>query len=171
MNTKNLLCLVATCALASSGAAQTQSLPEVAKAEKARREKIKATGGGAKLYTEGDRSGEATETGAEGKTAGDPTAPAAAPAKKGKEKTSEEIAAAKQTEWNDKVKKAQDELKAVEDRISKNERILASMYNITPARADIVNTIEADKKQLATLQKALVDLEDQRRRAGMPRPR
>ena len=43
------------------------------------------------------------------------------------------------------------------------------MYNITPARQDVVNNIEADKRKLADLQQSLVALEDERRRAGMPR--
>lgn len=43
------------------------------------------------------------------------------------------------------------------------------MYNITPARADMVAAVEADKKKIAALKQSLVELEDQRRRAGMPR--
>jgi len=123
------------------------------------------------MYTEGDRrGGDVSQTevgGAPAATAGAPAGSASAK----KEKTPEEIAAEKQGEWNEKVKKAQDEIKELEATIAKNERNLASFINITPARADLWNTIEADKKKLVDLQKSLVDLEDQRRRAGMPRPR
>ena len=172
MNMKNLLVLVSAVAFATSAAAQTQqSLPELAKAEKARRAQLRKEGGPAKMYTEGDRrGGDVSQTevgGAPAATAGAPTGSASAK----KEKTPEEIAAEKQGEWNEKVKKAQDEIKELEATIAKNERNLASFINITPARADLWNTIEADKKKLVDLQKSLVDLEDQRRRAGMPRPR
>ena len=45
------------------------------------------------------------------------------------------------------------------------------MYNITPARADLASRIEADKKKLAGLKQKLVEYEDERRKAGIPRPR
>ena len=48
---------------------------------------------------------------------------------------------------------------------------MGSLINITPQRADLANQIEADKKKLAELQQSLVSLEDERRRAGIPRPR
>lgn len=167
MNMKNLLVLVSAVALASSAAAQShQSLPELAKAEKARRAQLQKSGGAAKVYTEGDRSAAAPE--GDTTTAATTAAPAGTAGKK-KEKTPEELAAEKQKEWDDKVKTAQDNIKNVQDAITRNERILASMYNITPARQDVINNIEADKKKLADLQQTLVALEDERRRAGMPR--
>ncbi len=167
MNMKNLLCLVSAVALATSAAAQSQSLPELAKAEKARRARLQKAGGPAKVYTEGDRSGDAAQP----ESAGAPATGAAGSATKKKEKTPEEVAADKQKEWNDKVKQAQDQIRELEATISRNERNLASLINITPARVDLANSIEADKKKLADLQKSLVSLEDDRRRAGMPRPR
>jgi len=173
MNIKNLLCLVSALALATTAAAQTQpSLPELAKAEKARRAQLQKAGGPAKVYTDGDRTGSGDASQPESAAA--PAAGAGAPtgsASKKKEKTPEEIAADKQKEWNDKVQQAQDQIKELEATIAKNERNLASFINITPARADLSNTIEADKKKLADLQKSLVNLEDDRRRSGMPRPR
>ena len=48
---------------------------------------------------------------------------------------------------------------------------MGSLINITPQRHDLGLQIEADKKKLVELQKSLVTLEDDRRRAGMPRPR
>lgn len=172
MNMKNLLVLVSAVALAGSAAAQTQqSLPELAKAEKARRAQLRKSGGPAKMYTEGDRRGgdaSATETtSAATPGTGAPTGSASAK----KEKTPEEVAAEKQTEWNDKVKKAQDEIKELEATIARNERVMGSLINITPQRHDLGVQIEADKKKLVELQKSLVNLEDERRRAGMPRPR
>ncbi len=166
MNIKNLLVLVSAVALASSAAAQ--SLPELAKAEKARRAKLQKSGAPAKVYTEGDRSGTAAPEGDTTTAATGTAAPAPAGSKK-KEKTPEELAAEKQKEWDDKVKTAQDSIKNVQEAITRNERVLASMYNITPARQDVINNIEADKKKLADLQQTLVALEDERRRAGMPR--
>jgi len=169
MNIKNLLVLVSAVALASSAAAQShQSLPELAKAEKARRAQLQKSGGPAKVYTEGDRSGAAAPEGDTATAATGTAAPAPATGKK-KEKTPEELAAEKQKEWDDKVKTAQDNIKNVQEAITRNERVLASMYNITPARQDVINNIEADKKKLADLQQTLVSLEEERRRAGMPR--
>ena len=55
--------------------------------------------------------------------------------------------------------------------IAKNERTIASLINITPARADLASKIEADKAKLVQLRQSLVTLEDERRRAGMPRLR
>ncbi len=171
MNIKNLLVLVSAVALASSAAAQShQTLPELAKAEKARRAQLQKSGAPAKVYTEGDRSGAAAPEGdtTTAATATGTAAPAPGGSKK-KEKTPEELAAEKQKEWDDKVKTAQDNIKNVQEAITRNERVLASMYNITPARQDVINNIEADKKKLADLQQTLVALEDERRRAGMPR--
>lgn len=168
MNMKNLLVLASAVALATTAAAQ-QSLPELAKAEKARRAQLQKSGGAARVYTEGDRSGAIPAPEGEATTAATGAAAPAATTGKKKEKTPEELAAEKQKEWDDKVKTAQDNIKNVQDAITRNERILASMYNITPARQDVINNIEADKKKLVDLQQTLVALEDERRRAGMPR--
>ena len=171
MNMKNLLVLVSAVALAASAAAQ-QSLPELAKAEKARRAELRKAGGPAKMYTEGDRrGGEVSETEAAGAAPAAAGTAASGSASKKKEKTPEEIAAEQQKDWNDKVKKAQDEIKELEATIARNERVMGSLINITPQRYDLGVQIEADKKKLVELQKSLVNLEDERRRAGMPRPR
>lgn len=172
MNTRIGLSLIIASALAASVAAQTQSLTDIAKAEKARRAKIRATGNDVKTYSDsgktpaeaaGDESAAATTVAAsDGAPADDP---------KKKEKTPQELAAEKQQEWAEKLKKAQDDIKELEDVIAKNERSLASMYNITPARADMANAIEADKKKLAALKLSLVTLEEERRKAGLPRAR
>ena len=173
MNIKKLLCLVSAIALGATLSAQTQqSLPELAKAEKARRAKLEKAGTTAKTYTESDRTGGGTEVAtADAGTSGPggpPGAPAASGSKK-KEKTPEDLAADKQKEFDGKVKQTNDQIKNLEDTITRNERILTSMYNITPARQDVINSIESDKKKLADLKQTLVSLEDERRRAGMPR--
>ena len=170
MNIKSLLCLVSAVALACVGMAQAQSLPELAKLEKQRRAKLRSASGPAKVYTEGDRTGTATASAvpADGDVLAVPVAPSTSPTGK-KEKTPEEVAAERQKEWADKVKAAQDQITDLEGVISRNERNLASLINITPARQDLANAIEADKKRLADLKKSLVDLEEERRRAGMPR--
>jgi hypothetical protein len=173
MNIKNLLCLVSAAALATTVAAQTgqPSLPELAKAEKQRRAQLQKARGAAKVYTESDRTGGSSDQAAsEPAPAGTAAAPAAAGIKK-KEKTPEELAADKQKEWADKVKGAQDQIRDLEANIARNERTLGSLINITPQRADLANSVEADKKKLADLKASLVNLEDERRRAGIPRPR
>ena len=171
MNMKNLLCLVSALALAMTAAAQAQqSLPELAKAEKARRAQLQKAGGPAKVYTEGDAGGGSSQPDSAAAPAAGAGAPAGSASKK-KDKTPEEVAADKQAEWNEKVKKAQDEIKELEATIARNERILSSLINITPQRHELGLQVEADKKKLVDLQKSLVNLEDERRRAGLPRPR
>jgi hypothetical protein len=178
MNVKKLLCLVSAVALVSTATASAQSLTDLAKQEKARRAKAKTTGTTpAKLYTDSTggaigaanpATGAATDP-AQGATgAATTTAPATGDKKA---KTPQELAAEAQAAWAEKVKKAQDEINSLESAISQNERSLASMYNITPARADMVSRIEADKKKVADLKQQLAQFEEERRRAGMPRPR
>jgi len=176
MNVKKLLCLVSAVAFVSA-TASAQSLTDLAKQEKSRRAKAKSTGTApAKLYTDsnGGAIGAADPATAadpaQGATGGAATTAATATGDK-KAKTPQELAAEAQAAWAEKVKKAQDEITALEGAISQNERSLASMYNITPARADMVSRIEADKKKVADLKQTLAGLEEERRRAGMPRPR
>lgn len=173
MNIKRLLCLASALALGAAAIGQAQSLTELARMERERRAKLRKSTGAAKLYTEGDKTGAAVGTdGATILVATTTTTTTTTTAPGGKkDKSPEEQAADRQKEWTERVKKAQDEIKSVEDAIGKNERSLASMYNITPARQDLVNAIDADKKRVAALKQSLVDLEEERRRAGMPRPR
>ena len=168
MNMKKLLCAVSILAVATAGAAQTQSLTDLAKQEKQRRAKLRAP---SRVYTEADRStAPVPEPEVTDPAAAPPADPLAIAAPGGKkEKTREELAAEAQKAWAEKVKAAQDEITALEGAISKNERNLASLINITPARQDLANAIEADKKRLAALKQSLVNLEEERRRAGMPR--
>ncbi len=169
MNAKNLLCLVSAIVFTTATLGHAQSLVEAAKQEKQRRAKIRAGGAPATVYTEGQRMGSAAAEEPTTMTDATGAAPARADGAKKKEKTTDEMRAEKQQEWAEKLKKAQDEIKAAEDALARNERALASMYNITPARADMITAIEGDKKKIAALKQSLVDLEDQRRRAGMPR--
>jgi len=170
MNVKNLLCLVSALSLATVGITQAQSLTEASKQEKQRRAKLRTSGAPARVYTENNRSTQTAEPAAAdaaATTGTDPLVAAAAGAPK--EKTREELAADRQKEWTEKVQKAQEEIASLEAAITRNERNLASLINITPARQDLANAIEADKKRLADLRQSLVSLEDERRRAGMPR--
>lgn len=167
MNTKKLLCLL--CALSLSGAAVAQeNLVALAKAEKARRAKLRASSGPAKVYTESNRSN--TDTAAAAPAATE-AAPAAGTAGAANEQTPEELAAQRQKEWSDKLQQTQEQIADLESVIQTNERNLASLINITPARADLAARVEADKQKLVELQQTLVSLEDERRRAGLPRVR
>ncbi len=167
MNAKTLLCLVSALSLATVGVTQAQSLTELSKQEKQRRAKLRTSGAPARVYTENNRTAEPAAADATATTATDPLVAAAPGAPK--EKTREELDAERQKEWADKVKKAQDEIATLEAAIARNERNLASLINITPARQDLANAVDADKKRLADLRQSLVNLEDERRRAGMPR--
>jgi hypothetical protein len=169
MNVRHTLLGLALVGFAAPSPAQ--SLVEVAQKEKERRAQAKKTGKAAKVYTDGDTSGNAgTTTPPEGGPAG-PTAPAPAAAAgvKAKEKTADEVRADDQKEWADRVKAAQDEIKTLEEAVVANERSLASMINITPARADMATRVETDKKKLADLKAKLEQLEDERRRKGFRR--
>lgn len=148
--------------------ASAQTLAEMAKKERERRAQMKNKGKASKTYADGGNTGGATSStaAAPGSASADGGA-SKAPAKK--EKTADEIRADQEKEWGDKVKAAQDEIRALEGVIERNERSLASMVNITPARADMANAIEADKKKLADLKAKLDSLEDERRRAGYTR--
>ncbi|MEO8361141.1 MAG: hypothetical protein ABI672_14010 [Vicinamibacteria bacterium] len=166
MNIKKLLCLMTVVTFGSTAAASAQGLVDAAKAEKQRRAKMRTP---ARVYTEADRSGSTPEPAI---TPADPNAPPPLPAPPGskkKEKTPDELAAEKQQEWADRVKKTQDEITSLQTAISGNETTLASTFNITPARAALANKIDADKKHLAELQQQLVNLEDERRRSGLTR--
>lgn len=174
MNVKRLLFLVAAASLVSSVTASAQSLVDIANEEKARRAKLRSSGKPARVYTENERTGVPldvilVETGTTTTTT--TTTVAVTPAGGKKEKSPEELAAERQKEWTDRLQKAQEDIRELESTISRKERSLGSMINITPARADLANSIEADKKTLGELRQSLTTLEDERRRAGMPRPR
>lgn len=168
MNTRFILSLALLTAFAS--AAQSQSLADIAKAEKARRAKVRATAGEVKTYSDGGKvPSEPAATDETATVAAAPAAPAADAGKK--EKSPEELAAERQKEWTEKLTAAQDQIKELEAQVATDERQLGSMINITPARVDLANRIEANKKKVAELKKSLVDLEEERRKAGIPRPR
>lgn len=170
MKTRFVLSLAIVTAFASASAAQSQSLAEIAKAEKARRAKVRATAGEVKTYSDGGKVPSEPPAADEATAAATPAATSAADAGK-KEKSPEELAAERQKEWTEKVAQAQDQIKELETQIATDERHMGSMINITPARADLANRIDANKKKVAELKKSLVDLEEERRKAGIPRPR
>lgn len=166
---RNLVLGVAIAGLVAPAVpAQAQSLVELAKQEKARRAALKAKGKTGKSYTEGDTSGNAGTASAAASTGAGET-PAAAGAPGEAPKTPEQERADAQKALGEEVKAAQDEMKALQDVISSNERTLASMVNMTPARADIAAKLDADKKKVADLQAKLEQLEEKRRRAGLAR--
>lgn len=168
MNIKKLLCLMTVVTLGSTVAASAQSLADAAKQEKQRRARMRTP---TRVYTEADRSGSIPEPAVVTVDLNAPIALPAPPGAKKKEKTPDELAAEKQQEWADRVKKTQDEIVSVQTSVSTSEINLASMVNITPARAALANKIDADKKHLADLQQQLISLEDERRRSGLTRIR
>jgi hypothetical protein len=173
MNIKTILSVVSAFALLAS-ATEAQTLSDLAKQEKSRRAKAKTTGTApAKVYTDADGTGAAAVSNQSATVAGATTtaAPAAPGGPEKKEKTREELAAEAAAAWNKKVQDAQTQITELERVISANERNLASMINVTPARAELGTRIEADKKKLADLRQSLLALEDERRRAGIARPR
>jgi hypothetical protein len=149
--------------------AQAQSLVDLAKQEKARRAALKAKGKTGKSYTEGDTSGNA------GNPVADATVPGAAAGGGGSTpageapKTPDQVRADQQKEWADRLKAAQDEIKAAEEVLAQNERSLASITQMTPARADLASRVDSDRKKVADLKAKIDQLEEERRRSGFKR--
>jgi hypothetical protein len=174
MNVKKLLTLGAALAFVTVATSDAQSLSDLAKQEKQRRAKAKTTGGTpAKVYTDDGGTVTTTSTttttaaGAASTTAADP-----APAAGGKkEKTREEQAAEAQAAWTKQLTETNAEIAELEKVIANNQANLDSMINVTPARANLASRVDADRAKVAQLRQKLLDLEEQRRRAGMPRVR
>ena len=174
MNVKKLLALASALALGVAASSDAQSLSALAKQEKQRRAKAKSAGAApAKAYTD-DGGTLTTASTATTTTEGAPsttTGAASAAAGGKKEKTPQELAAEAQAAWTKKVADTNAEIADLEKVIANNEANLASMINVTPARANLATRVDADKQKLVQLRQKLVDLEEERRRAGLARVR
>jgi len=159
--------VLAAALLAFPTAASAQSLGEAA--EKAKRERKGKT----KVITESDLRRAGTEppvTSAETTEAVDSKetpkegAAAAAPAK---EKTEEELRAEAETQWRERVQKAEADVTRLRDEASQLQTALndisQNLYGAT--RTGMLNRLEAINKELAAAQQSVSDLQEEGRRS------
>jgi hypothetical protein len=163
------LAVIAALVLPALGSAQ--SLGELAARE---REKRKAkSGAAAKTYSDGDLGSSSGLSSAEpAAESSDPSA-ASPQAKDGaaapkKEKTEEELQAEREKAWRERLAKAGQDLARITARIDTLQRSLGDisqqLYGAT--RTAQLNELENLKREQATTQQALTDLEEEGRRSG-----
>ena len=157
-----------------------QSLGEAAAKERERREKLEKEGKSKapKVYTENDLRGRAASSGTvsqpgtgastETKAEGQGTAAATPPAGEKKEKTDEEKRGEQEQAWRDSVQKARQDIVTQTDKVNRLQASLAdvsgNLYGST--RTNLLNQLEAAKKELAAAQQRVTDLEEEGRRSG-----
>jgi hypothetical protein len=149
-----------------------QSLAEIAAREKERRK-----GKTEKVITEDElkRAGrpepppaDATATTGEGQAQG----PAAATGAQKGEKTDEELRAEREKDWNDRHKKAQDEVSRLTARIAELQTTTGDLRVLQtgPHRVQAMAELEAARQELQQAQQRLEDMEEERRREGFTPP-
>lgn len=151
-----------------------QSLGELAAKEQERREKERQKRGGSSKVITGDdlrgsgkgtlsnagatTEGETAKEGAEGAKPGESTAP--------KEKTPDEIRAAKEADWRARSQAAQTEVTQATARVNSLQQALndvgGNLYSAT--RTATLNEFETAKRDLAAAQEKVADLEEEGRR-------
>jgi peptidoglycan hydrolase CwlO-like protein len=153
----------------------SQSLAEIAAKEKERQEKEKKkAGGAAKVITEEDLRGRGAGTYSQpGATGGatTPGSPAASPspgASPGAEKpkTEEEVRAEQEKAWHESLQKAQEDVTRLSGAI---DRMQADLNDLTgniygSGRTGLLNRMDQAKKDLATAQQRVTDLQEEGRR-------
>ena len=161
-------------------AAAVLALPQVVSAqslgEAAERAKKERKGGKSKVITDtelrqaGGTRAEPPVTSSEAQPAAeaspaDGAAPATTPAKA--EKTDDELRAEAQANWRDRVQKAQADVTRLNAEASALQTSLNDLsQNLYGAnRANIMNRLDEVKKQLATAQQAVSDLQEEGRRS------
>lgn len=152
-----------------------QSLAEVA----ARTNKKKAedkSAKPAKVYTESDLRGRAAGSGAmsqmEGPAATSAPSPApgaagAVPPAGAKVKTEEEERSEKQAEWRERLQKAEADVTRISEEVNRAQTALndisGALYGGT--RGGLITRVEEGKRQLALAQQAVLDIQEEGRRA------
>jgi hypothetical protein len=162
--------LLAAAALGLASGAPAQSLAEIAAKQKEKR-KGKPT----KVFTEEDlrRGSPGIVTAdaaapAEGEPAAVPPPGAAPAATAPAQPTEEELRAAEQKAWRDKLQKSRDNVTQLDAEVNRLQTALNDiaepLYGAT--RANRMAALDKAKQQLAAAQQAVVDLEEQGRRSG-----
>jgi cell pole-organizing protein PopZ len=170
--------IAAAFAFAAVAPSSAQSLAEVAARTKKKQEEDKAAKPPAKVYTESDlhgRPGSGSMSQMDGPVAvaaspspapGAAAAGAATPAG-AKPKTEDEERAEQQTEWRDRLQKAEADVTRISEEIERAQTALndisGPLYGGT--RAGLITRVEEGKRQLATAQQTVVDIQEEGRRA------
>ena len=163
---RRAVAIVVSFVLVGPALLRAESLGDVAAREKKKKEGKPSSG---KVITEADlgKRGRGTYNNPDDVSAGvppDEVAPApAAGGEKEKEKTTEDLRADAEKKYREDVKLKGDEIASIKTRISQIEG--SGSYASPTAAAEL----EKLRNQLKAAEQALVDLEDQRRRAGIPR--
>ena len=159
--------IVVSLVLVGPSLLRAESLGEVAAREKKKKEGKPSSG---KVITEADlgKRGRGTYNNPDDVSSGAPpdeVAPAPAPAggEKEKEKTTDEVRAEAEKKYREDLKAKGDEITSIKTRIGQIEG--SGSYASPTAAAEL----EKLRNQLKVAEQALVDLEDQRRRAGISR--
>jgi hypothetical protein len=175
-----LVVVAASCSLLIPAAARAQGLAEAAAKEKARRKGLTPS----KVYTEDDlrRAGAAappaSASATESSTASDDGEAAASKDDATKEtatgagktgakpKTDDELRAEREKDWHDRLAKAEAEVGRLKADIASLESMLGDMSQnlYSSSRAAQMNRLEEDKKQLATAEQKVADLQEEGRR-------
>ena len=167
--------LVATAAFVLASPSPAQSLAEVAARTKKKEEK---TARPAKVYTESDlrgRTGSGSMSQMEGQPAtiaspapGAATGMGTAPPAGAKPKTADEERAEKQADWRDRLQRAEGDVVRISEEINRAQTSLndisGPLYGGT--RSGLITRVEEGKRNLALAQQAVVDLQEEGRRAG-----
>jgi hypothetical protein len=169
-----LAVVAALAAVALAAPSPAQSLAEVAARTKKEKEAKEKPAKAGKVYTESDlrgRPGSGSMSQMEG-----PVAVAASPAPGAaaantpageKPKTEEEERAEKQTDWRDRLQKAEAEVARLSDEVNRTQTSLNDISGPLYGgnRAGLLTRLEDAKRQLAQAQQTVADLQEEGRRA------
>jgi hypothetical protein len=150
-----------------------QSLAEIA--ERTRKKEADKPAKPAKVYTEADLRGRPATSGSMSQMEGPDVATASpAPAAAGavppageKPKTEEEERAEKQAEWRERLQKAEADVTRISEEVNRAQTALndisGPLYGGT--RGGLITRVEEGKRQLALAQQAVLDIQEEGRRA------
>lgn len=151
-----------------------QSLAEIA--ARTRKKDEDKTGKPAKVYTEADLRGRPAASGSMSQMEGPAATPAASPAPGAagavppageKPKTEEEERAEKQAEWRERLQKAEADVTRISEEVNRAQTALndisGPLYGGT--RSGLITRLEEGKRQLALAQQAVLDIQEEGRRA------
>ena len=163
---------VAVAVTAAAVAILAPPSPAQSLAEVAARTKKKESGKPAKVYTESDLRGRPAASGSMSQMEGPAATSAASPAPGAvpageKVKTDEEERAEKQADWRERLQKAEGDVTRISEEVNRAQTALndisGPLYGGT--RAGLITRVEEGKRQLALAQQAVLDIQEEGRRA------
>jgi hypothetical protein len=170
-----MVVLAALLAVSPAGPVSGQGLGSVAKETEAKRKTVKASG---KVYTNDDLKGSPTP--AASAPAATPGAQAAEPSPSGGDKAKPEPAK-DEAAWRDRVKVERDALAKAESFASALQSQINGLYgeftacqaptqcnDVSAKRQKAISDLDGAKKEIETHKKALADIQEEARKAGVP---